>query len=137
MTSFHQKIEVELDNIKKTLKELPGSHACERCSRLELGGVGALLHNIYNGIEQILIYHMKYKKISMPKGPSWHRDLINIAVKNRIIENSTAQIIKQYLAFRHFFIHSYVIHLEAERLEPLLNDVDILYNAFLYDITDK
>jgi len=89
---------------------------------------------LYNGIEQILTYILKYKKILLPKGPSWHRDLINLAVEHKIIENNTAQVIKQYLAFRHFFIHSYVIHLEPERLEPLISDVVILHDAFQRDI---
>jgi len=91
-------------------------------------------HNLYNGIEKMLKYAIKDRNISMPKGPSWHKDLINVAVENKIIENNTAQILKQYLAFRHFFINTYVVNLEAERLKPLLDDANILYNAFKHDL---
>jgi len=99
-----------------------------------LGGVAALLHKLYNGIEKTLKFVIKDRNISIPKGPSWHKDLINVAVENKIIENNTAQIIKQYLAFRHFFINSYVVNLEAERLKPLLDDANILYKSFKHDL---
>ena len=74
---------------------------------LELAGTAAMLHSIYNGVENILKQLCVIKDISIPEGKFWHKDLITISVKKKIIKGSTAEYLKEYLAFRHFFVHSY------------------------------
>ena len=119
MTSLRERAEAEFENIERVLAELPEKRPYSELSILELAGVSTLLHNFYNGIENILKYVVQDKGLDIPDSASWHRDLVNLAARERLVTDSTAEIFKPYLAFRHFFVHAYAIDLQAERLEPL------------------
>ena len=49
-----KKINAELENIDEVFKEIPSHEKLPYLSTLELAGAAALLHNFYNGIENIL-----------------------------------------------------------------------------------
>ena len=119
MTSLRERVEAEFENIERALAELPEKRPFSELSILELAGVSTLLHNFYNGIENILKHVVQDKGLDIPDGASWHRDLVNLAARERLITDATAETFKPYLAFRHFFVHAYAIDLQAERLEPL------------------
>jgi hypothetical protein len=53
MPDYHFRIEAEYEAIKNLLFALP-NHPLSTLSALELAGSGALLHNFYNSIENIL-----------------------------------------------------------------------------------
>ena len=103
-------------------------------SSLELAGVGALLQSFYNGIENILKQLAHWRGRDLPEGPSWHRDLLNSVQSDGIISQQTAADLKQYLAFRHFFSHSYAIQLDAEKTKPLVRDAGAVYEHLKCDI---
>ena len=58
MVNLPQKIKAELENINEIFNELPPHYKLPELSTLELAGVAALLHNFYNGIENI--WNRKY-----------------------------------------------------------------------------
>ncbi|MBL7129229.1 MAG: hypothetical protein ISS16_09645 [Ignavibacteria bacterium] len=70
MASLSQKIQAELENIDEIFKEMPSHLNLPQLSTLELAGVAALLHNYYNGIENILKQIFVFQKISVPEGQS-------------------------------------------------------------------
>lgn len=76
MVDLNTKIEVEYDAIEKTLNVLPVNTSLSQINELELAGVAALLHNFYNGLENVLKQVLKSHDIGLPSGMSWHKDPI-------------------------------------------------------------
>jgi hypothetical protein len=134
MVSLSQRVQSELENIDKVIDELPLHSSLPTLSTLELAGVAALLHNFYNGIENILKQILFSKKINVPEGHSWHKDLLEIAVKQNIISNECKNILGEYLAFRHFFSHAYALDLYPDKMEPLVEYFHKIYSLFKKDI---
>lgn len=106
MVSLSQKIQVELENIDELFKEMPLHINLPKLSTLELTGVAALLHNFYNGIENILKQIFVSQRISVPDGQSWHKDLLEKAENEGIISDECKIHLGKYLAFRHSFSHA-------------------------------
>ena len=134
MKPLRERVEAELEQIERVLAEFPQNRLYADLSVLELAGLSTLLHNFYNGIEAILKHVVQDRGLAIPDGPAWHRDLVNLAVSNGLIAPSTAEALKPYLAFRHFFVHAYAMDIQAERLEPLSEEVQDVFDMFKKDM---
>ena len=134
MAKVHEQVEAEFENIERTLAEMPDFESLPNLSSLELAGLAALIHNFYNGIENILKQLVNAAGKKLPDGPSWHQDLINTAVANNIISESTARKLRQYLAFRHFFSHGYSFELDPKRISNLVKDIRAIFDCFRNEI---
>jgi uncharacterized protein YutE (UPF0331/DUF86 family) len=104
---------------------------------VELSGIGALLMNFYSGVENILKLELKFKNIQFPQTSSWHRDLLNTSVEKGIITEQTRAGLSEYMAFRHFFVHSYSFNLRESELDTLLQNIPVVYNQFKMDIVGE
>jgi len=135
MVSLKDKIYAEYENIDEIIKELPEKDKLPCLSFLELAGVATILHNFYNGVENILKQYLLSINIPLPAGSSWHKDLLILATKNGIISEDTMYLLGEYLAFRHFFSHAYALDLYADKLEPLVENIGKVYSIFQKDIT--
>jgi uncharacterized protein YutE (UPF0331/DUF86 family) len=134
MTEINEYVEAEFENIERLVEELPAGDAVEKLSALELSGTAALIHGFYNGIENILKQVVVNEGCQIPDGPSWHRDLITLAVRVGVIQQQTAEELKGYLAFRHFFSHAYSFDLDKERIIPLVRGIPGVTATFTGDI---
>lgn len=127
MADLAERIVAELENIDRILARLPPAKDLPGLSELELAGVAALVHSYYNGAENILKQVLQARELPLPTGESWHTELIKIASGGGVLSEQTAQGMREYLAFRHFFTHAYAFDIDPQRLEPLvvgLRDVD-------------
>ena len=134
MAKLHEQVEAEFENIELTLEQVPDYESLVNLSNLELAGVATLIHNFYNGIENILKKLVAGAGTKLPDGPSWHQDLINIAISKDIISESSARKLRQYLAFRHFFSHSYSFELDPKRISNLVKDIKSTFECFKDEI---
>ncbi len=126
MNNYRERIEAEFETVEKTLAALP-TLPMEQLSDLELAGVAALLHNLYNAMENILKQALAANNIIVPQSATWHRQLIQEAVTHHVVPEQCADELKPYLAFRHFFVHGYSLDLEPSRLKPLVCNAPEVY----------
>jgi len=133
MPDYRLRIEAEYEAIESALSALP-DRPLSTLSRLELAGVAALLHNFYNGIENVLKQVFQSRTLPIPQGESWHRDLLLSAVEKGMLSTGLLDDLKRYLAFRHFFGHGYALNLFPERMEPLVREAESVFKRFKDEI---
>ncbi len=133
MPDYRLRIEAEYEAIRNLLSVLPNC-PLPALSTLELAGAGALLYNFYNGMENVLKQVFQMKALVLPQGESWHRDLLVTAGEKGILSAQLLNSLKRYLAFRHFFGHGYALNLFPERMRPLLDDAQSVFDRFRADI---
>ncbi len=134
MASVKNKILAEIENIEKVLTELEKVRDKPSKDLVVLVGIGAFLQNIYTGMENILKQMLLHQKILIPESPTWHKDLLNLAVDNNLISNETVDKIGKYLFFRHFFTHAYGFLIDEEKLKPLMEDISDIYSEFKREV---
>jgi hypothetical protein len=99
-----------------------------------LAGVAALIHSYYNAVENIIKQILRSRETPLPSGESWHKELIQLAAQSGVISETTAESLKEYLAFRHFFTHAYAFDIEPERMKPLVENLPVVGANFRRDI---
>ena len=133
MVDYKVRIEAEFESIQKTLESLP-LNDLSSLSPLEIAGTAALLHNFYNGIENVIKQLICSEKHELPVGSSWHKELIELAENRGLISRELCKSLRRYLAFRHFFSHAYALDLETEKIKPLLDSCSEVYSKFKSEV---
>jgi uncharacterized protein YutE (UPF0331/DUF86 family) len=136
MAKLPKQILIEKDNVEKTLANLKEAMERSEISSVELAAIGTFLHNIYNGIENILKQIARLKGVEIPKSDSWHKDLLNLSVSKGIISEQLSDKLYEYLTFRHFFIHSYGFMLEESHLKGLATEIHDIWPQFMSEISN-
>ena len=92
----------------------------ERVPNYDRGAVGYLLHNFYNGCENIFRSIARFFENDL--GPStWHKDLLKrmkmeiSGYRPRVIDNELYRLLDDFRAFRHKFRHTYGFELDWEK----------------------
>ena len=134
MANLTRKIFAEKENVENALDNLRLAMARDERSVIELAAIGTFLHNIYNGIENILKQILKAKDIEIPKSNTWHKDLLTPSLSINVISEELSDELYEYLTFRHFFVHAYGFMLDERPLEDLANNIPKVWLRFLVAI---
>jgi uncharacterized protein YutE (UPF0331/DUF86 family) len=134
MAGLQKKVEAELEQMDRALRELPGVRRIAKLSVLELGGAASLLSSLYHGAENILKQALIHRGITPPGGAAWHRDLLRSACEQGIISADLRDRLIPYMAFRHFFTHAYGFDLDPQRMAPLILEVRIVFARFKREV---
>ncbi len=134
MDELNKKILAEKENVEIALGNLKYTMTRNEKTVIELAAIGTFLHNIYNGIENILKQVLKEKGIEVPASSTWHKELLNISASQGIISEKLADQLYEYLTFRHFFVHAYGFMLDEAHLEGLAKDIPDIWLQFTEEI---
>ena len=134
MDDLHRRILAEKENVEITLSNLKDAMARNEKTVIELAAIATFLHNIYNGIENILKQILKAKGIDIPESATWHKELLNLSESQGIISGKLSDQLYEYLTFRHFFVHAYGFMLDEAHLEVLANNIQDVWLQFTKEI---
>ena len=135
MAELPQQILIEQENVDETLKNLRDVLSRKERSFVELAAIGTCLHNFYNGIENILKQSLGASAIKIPRGETWHKDLLKLSSSNGIISDAVRDKLFEYLTFRHYFVHSYSFMLQQNQLDVLVNNAPGIWMQFISGVT--
>ena len=136
MDELQKQILAEKENVEIALENLKLAKSKKEKTVIELAAIGTFLHNIYNGIENILKRVVVTGNVEIPVSVTWHKDLLNLSFSMGIISEKTCDELYKYLTFRHFFVHAYGFMLEEVYMEDLMNDIPDVWSRFLKEIED-
>ena len=136
MDELQKQVLAEKENVEIALENLKLAKSRKEKTVIELAAIGTFLHNIYNGIENILKRVVVAKNVEIPTSVTWHKDLLNLSLSIGIISENTCDDLYKYLTFRHFFIHAYGFMLEEAYMKDLMNDIPDVWSRFLKEIED-
>ena len=131
MDDLARRIAAERENVERTLACLDEALARRPPGRIELAAIAAYLQNVYNGMENVIKQEVRGRGGEMPSGPSWHKDLLELAVSMKLLSAEMGTDLYEYLAFRHFFVHGYALMLREEDLLPLAEKARGVWERFL------
>ena len=129
-----RKIAAERENVEEALRYLDEARAREPRSPVELAAMATFLHNIYNGVENILNQILKAKGVHVARSETWHKDVLETAVDHSIVSEALADRLYEYLTFRHFFIYGYGFMLDDAHLHPLVDGIRGIWEQFVATI---
>lgn len=135
MSTLRDRIDAEVQNIRRNVEHLPKAYELPDLSELELAGVAALLNSFYNGVENVLKQVLTERCVALPSGDSWHKDLLDLAHGQGMLSESLFNSLKLYLAFRHYFSHAYMLDLQPLRMESLVSELPVVFEMFVSEFT--
>ena len=134
MDNLKKRILAEKENVEIALNNLKYTMERKEKTVIELAAIGTFLHNIYNGIENILKQILIANDVEIPRSATWHKDMLNCAMSMRIISEKLSDELYEYMTFRHFFVHAYGFMLDEARLEELANRIPEVWSQFLLEL---
>jgi uncharacterized protein YutE (UPF0331/DUF86 family) len=126
-------IEKELDELKDCIEILQNEKNPKK-QKFEKVAIATYLGHIYNGIEIITGILLKNKSIKISKTDSWHKKLMDLAIKEGIIKQKHAKLLNEYRGFRHYWFHGYAHSLKDKDLERLFKEIISVYGNIKIDI---
>jgi hypothetical protein len=73
MDKLQKQILAEKENVEIALENLRLAKSKKEKTVIELAAIGTFLHNIYNGIENILKRVVVAKNVEIPVSVTWHK----------------------------------------------------------------
>ena len=130
----------EFQKIKTEIAEAKSRLSTGEPTTFDLYAVGGILHDVYQGVENICSYIAKEIDRHVPVGATSHSDLLEQMTRRipqtrpAVIQPQTAQLLHEYRKFRHVARHTYGFKFDWSLIKPLLIDVDEAIRAFVADI---
>jgi len=130
-----RRILSELNEIGRVVRR--AKQAWDRAGRtgddLYLDSTALNLHAFYDGLEGLLEAISSTIDGARPSSPDWHRALLNQMateaprLRPAVISETTRTALDDYRSFRHVVRHVYPFQFEIDRIRPLIEGVDRVF----------
>lgn len=121
----------EFNNIDRVMNELFSVYDPAELEHTiaNQAAIGALMLNVYSGIEVILKQMLVFDKLNIEDSPGWHEKVLRKAGEIGILPPDYIQMLSKYLAFRNYFMYTYIFNIQWEDMKALVDA--------LKDLVDK
>lgn len=125
----------EIEAIEQVLKDLSflkNTLDSDKIDNVQKAAIGTFLMNFYVGIENIIKRISKEYYQTMPKGNSWHKELLDLSYapppgKSPIFNQNIIDKLNPYRGFRHVFVSGYGFKLRLKLTTSLINNIESLW----------
>ena len=102
---------------------------------------GSVLHSFYNGLENIFEIIAKNVDGNVPSGNKSHQELLlqmttDTDKRTKVLSEDTYVELRVYATFRHFYRHAYSFQLNWEKMQPLIDNLFIVWNKVKSDLEE-
>lgn len=146
MTAFKHpafaKLSPKIDRATKELQQIE-EYLSAHGSEMSLGEWGAVaavslgIHNVYNGIEDILLSLANDVDGLVPKGPTMHQDILDqmsaeiAGTRPAVLDPQLYQSLTELKGFRHLVRHRYGFDLKAANVQENLDRTREAFPPFI------
>lgn len=131
-----EQIEFKIKDIDKLFSEYElvfEKIETEKPDLFDMTILGSVLHSFYNGLENIFEIIAKNIDGEVPSGNKSHQMLLHQmasenGIRDEIIDEDLYLKLREYATFRHFYRHAYSFQLNWEKMQPLIDNVHIVWN---------
>ncbi len=126
-SEINQEI-LSLEALLRELETLKPRLAQKEISNLDLRAAGSILHDFYNGVENIFRRVAQELNGGLPAGEDWHKQLLTDmsldvkGVRPPLVSEDLKLKLQKYLGFRHIFRNVYGFHLEQEQIKVMVKE---------------
>ncbi len=123
MDELRQFCDNEFRNIDQIIDELMRVYQPGRddYSLQERAAMAAFIVNIYGGLEKILKQMLIFDRLDVKDSPEWHEKILRKAGEIGILTPELFQILSRYLAFRNYFLYSYIFNIRWEDMKVMVD----------------
>ena len=131
-------LDEEFGNIDKVVNELFLLYRSEKpeYTFAEQAAIAAFIVNIYSGIEKILKQMLLFDKLDVHDSPEWHEKFLRKSSEIGILPPDLFQILSSYLAFRNYFIYTYLFNIKWENITALADTVNDVVGKLRSEINE-
>jgi len=121
-----------IEEVLKDLELLKSNLNSDKIDNVQKAAIGTFLMNFYVGVENIIKRISKEYYQTMPKGNSWHKELLDLAHtppqgKSFIFNQNIVDRLNPYRGFRHIFVSGYGFKLHLKLMSSLINNIEPLW----------
>ncbi len=128
----------EFGNIDRIMQEL--STLCKEGKTdfmpAEKAAVSAFIVNVYSGIENVLKQMLAFDKLDIEDSPDWHEKVLRKAGEIGILMPDQIQALSKYLAFRNYFIYTYIFNINWEDVKSLADALPGIVNQVRNEVSE-
>jgi hypothetical protein len=131
-------LDQEFGNIDRIVNELFSLYKPEKSeyTLAEQAATAAFIVNIYSGIEKILKQMLLYDKLDVHDSPEWHEKVLKKSSEIGILPSDLFKILSSYLAFRNYYIYTYVFNIKWENVTALADTVNEVVGKLRSEINE-